>query len=740
MKRNRWRRLLPLALAILILSGCASAEEIPPAETEQEGQTEEESVPTRYTRHYGIQEKELAADHSAVLFQDGSEKGFLALISRKTGEEIPEDLKNDPDFFNDGRYDVYENELVFVNREGRQRSLKGYSPLHAPENSGDREEYFSESRARAFLLREDETVLALESSYEAWQDPRSSPHYQTELRYYLRVLERDGRERSCSELVFESEDSPNFSEAVSIGDLLAFPQGKSVQFYGTDGGKRFSVETPFPVSELCRAEERTLAVILEEGSEKWLSIVDVDARTATVPENVPGNAHAFCRGAETGQLLFLRESELFSWKQQTAQSEKLISLFTLQIDPMSVGAFYAGRDGSLHFLIHDRMDTGSVHEVYLAAMPEEVPTDRRILTLGFSGISGSLTDLILRFNGSRKDLWIETVDFRNLDGQVPASGDSVTDIVVMDEALYGELLHAGQLADLSEMFLDDPKYPERSMIASVRRGLSDGESALFRLSGVFRIESMACDRSTAGGKSSLSMEELRQILSAMPTGSSLYEPYYTSDRLLKHLAEANRLPEEEYGRTSPELRGKLEEFSRLQPEHYDYRSYAADTESMERRIYSGRLLMLQAHIGSLEELKWYDAFFPGGASFPGWPGETGSQSLFRFDESLGISSDARPEVRRAAWQFVREILSETYMQSHYGFPVREAVLNGIIIEDMENIEYLVDEKGKPELDRNGNRIERARSTWYSPEWRRHGEYALTAAQREKLMTLIRQAV
>ena len=97
-------------------------------------------------------------------------------------------------------------------------------------------------------------------------------------------------------------------------------------------------------------------------------------------------------------------------------------------------------------------------------------------------------------------------------------------------------------------------------------------------------------------------------------------------------------------------------------------------------------------------------------------------------------------LRKAAWQFVREILSENYMRSQYGFPAREAVLEKLMKEDMENIVYLLDKTGKPERDRNGKRIEQARSTWYSPEWRKHGEYALTAVQREKLLVLIRQTV
>ena len=51
---------------------------------------------------------------------------------------------------------------------------------------------------------------------------------------------------------------------------------------------------------------------------------------------------------------------------------------------------------------------------------------------------------------------------------------------------------------------------------------------------------MACDRNTVGGKTRLSLTDLRGILAGMPAGSLLYEPYYTSERLMEDLRHVNR--------------------------------------------------------------------------------------------------------------------------------------------------------------------------------------------------------
>ena len=80
------------------------------------------------------------------------------------------------------------------------------------------------------------------------------------------------------------------------------------------------------------------------------------------------------------------------------------------------------------------------------------------------------------------------------------------------------------------------------------------------------------------------------------------------------------------------------------------------------------------------------------------------------------------------------------MKSCYGFPVLQNQLAELLDEDASDIIYQVDEKGRWKRNARGERIEAARDSWFSPEWRRHYEYSLTPGQREKLMTMIENAV
>ena len=399
------------------------------------------------------------------------------------------------------------------------------------------------------------------------------------------------------------------------------------------------------------------------------------------------------------------------------------------------GAFFADSAGRLHFLLHSRDANGSgIGEEYRIASPCEIQTERLLLRVGFEQISDRLTKAILDYNRKNRTAFLEGVDFRNIGTEMTA--ENLPDLVVMDEAIYGRLLNSGCLADLLPLLQRDTTYREEGLFPGVRKALSDGSGAMRRLAASFGIETMACDRVTVSGRTQLNLSELRSLYADMPAGSTLYEPYYTAERLMDDLCAVNREALSEGENFDSALYAKLLNFSNLQPASYSYYDYASDSSSMESRIYAGKLLLLQARIASLNDLKWYDAFFDSGACFVGWPTETGSASRIFFEESLGISAGCTEKQQAAAWTFVRTLLTEAYEMACGDFPVSRRTLEKQLDEDAAAVSYKVDEQGKLETDNKGNRIEIPRDTWYSPEWRRHDFYALSNAQREKLLVLI----
>ena len=740
--RNRTANIILLAALAFGLIGCGQS-----ANIEEELPEEEKPEPRLI---YQTKTAEIAEGNEAVLFQQGCEdRGFLALINRKTGENIPPELLKDEDFVNDGRYDIFESALFRVTEKGKREKIRRYRPMAVPTDTENRKEYTSDSRPRAFRMLNSGNILCLESSYESWQDPNLSPMHQTENHYYVRVLQQNGTEISCHEIQINPEQGvPACSKTQVVGDAMAaVPQGNAVLFFNTEGVSCFSVTTPFPVKELCWLGEDRLAVVLEQNGTLWISLIDTAMRTATVPIELPPGSHDFCRGETGKSVCFLRNTEVFSLNPENGDIRKLTSLLSIGVNPSEVAAFFARGDGSLHFLQHIWQPDQTTAEHYTIAVPGLFPSEenasegsgenpaaaeeRREIKISFLRLSDRLIREIIDFNEQSASYVLLPLDYANLSPESFFTDDH--QLVVMDEAAFERFRSEKKLTDLRALMNEDPSFDEEDLFISIRRSLSDEDGALCAVSPEFRIETMAADQDAVGGRTQLSIPELQALAAELPEGGSIYEPYYTADRLLRALETVNRHDEG--------LRGVLTDFSRLQPQNYNYSNYIADTSSMESRIYDGKLLLIQAQIGTLKDLKWYDAFFPSGACcFVGWPKPDGSASILRYDELLGIGPGLDREERAEAWRFLRAALRKENRQESYGFPALREALDEMLDKDAANVVYLRDEKGRWKLDKEGERIEAARDSWYSPEWRRHYEYALTEEQREKLLTLIENAV
>ena len=722
-----WNRIESIALLTMLVfafAGCgrsANVEEAVPAE----------EVPMTQYR-FQTKTSEIAAGEEAVLFQQACEdRGFLALINRKTGENIPAEMPEDEEFVNDGRYDIYESALFRVTEKGKREKVRRYRPMAAPEDTEDRKEYYSESRPRAFRWLENGNILALESSYESWQDPTANPMQKTKNRYYVRILEKNGTEISCHEIQAEPDQGvPDCGRVQVVGSAIAaMPQGNAVLFFNTEGLTIFSVTTPFPIKELCRFGEDQLAVILDQDGRLWFSRIDIAMRTASVPLELPQGAHDFCRGEEEGTICFLRNTEVFRLSPEDGSISRVASLLSLGVNPYETAALFVRGDGSLHFLQHAWQPDQTTKELYSIASLTEEADGKREISISFLHLSDRLIREIMAFNSNSTTCLLQPVDYANLSLESFLSDEH--QLLVMDEETFKWFREAGKLADLRPMLKEDPSINEQDIFSSIRRALSDDHGVLCALPPTFRIETMAADYDAVGGRSQLSLSQLQDLAANLPADGSLYEPYYTADRLLEALQKVNQNAEE--------IIETLAEYSRQQPAQYDYRDFTADSSSMESRIYDGRLLLMQAQIGTLEELKWYDAFFPSGACFVGWPKPEGSASILRFDELLGIGSGTEADDLSAAWQFLRTVLRDEERQSRDGFPVLRESLETMMDEDAADVIYQVDEKGRWKRDAEGERIEAARNSWYSPEWRRHYEFALTGEQREKLLTMIENA-
>ena len=442
------------AMCAVLLSGCGPAvrQETEIIEEQTEAPQEEAGYET-WLQRYTVRSSSitLTGRREAVLFQQECDGGFLAYINRRVAVEIPSGYEEETEFVNDGRYDVYGNNLFIITESGKRNMIRRYRPLPAPENTEQLERFFSEMRPRAFRMRPDGSIVVLESSYESWLTTQGT---QTRDRYYVRLLKENGTAISSSEIEIQPGAGLNCSEAVLLEhDIVAVPQGQEILFIGLDGKKQFSVTAPFSIREICATRDGRLAVILQDDKLLWVSVINPGNRTAGVPQRLPEEAHGFCAGQTGDQLLYLRNSDILCLSLQNGTSEKLVSLLDVEAVPSSIGAFFAGEDGSLHFLLRGENETGASDNLYLIASPCEIPTERRLLRIGFEELSDRLLREIVAFNRQEHDFFLEAVDYRNLEAEL--TGDEPATLLVMNESLYERLETEERLADLSTLLQED---------------------------------------------------------------------------------------------------------------------------------------------------------------------------------------------------------------------------------------------------------------------------------------------
>ena len=118
-KTSAGRGLAACLLAVCALCGCVGRTE--PADSPPVLPAGTEEVTGEVFPRYEVQTVSVSKGKEAVLVQQVMGGGLLVIINRVLREEIPEELLEDPDFVNDGRYAVTEDKIFTLLPDGRRR-------------------------------------------------------------------------------------------------------------------------------------------------------------------------------------------------------------------------------------------------------------------------------------------------------------------------------------------------------------------------------------------------------------------------------------------------------------------------------------------------------------------------------------------------------------------------------------------------------------------------------------------
>ena len=684
--------------------------------------------------------------------------GFYASSSEKIGER---ELYEGEKLEYEGQLDVYGSRLYFVSKDGTLTKLEKYVPLEGPEDTEGRTNYSSGSDLSGVCLMEDGTLMVFEQIYANWFDGTADEmnaadswekwHY--ERSYFVRHLDADGGEISTNELDYQVDDSVylNFSTlyADARGNILV-PADTFLLAVAPDGSIAYQIESSDYLGGVVRLRDGSLAV--SSWGDMGMVLLPIDAENASLGEKItlPGNVYDVMPGGGDYDLCYRSGSNFYGIKLETGETEKILNWLNCDINGDYMNGMTIDADGTISgVLVSWRSDRRQTELVTLHRVPADTLPKKETLTMAVMFMPYDLSDTLIDFNRHSDTVRIEVRDYSEYNTEEDYSAGltkltteilsgKMPDILALDNLPYSQLAAKGLLEDLYPYLDQDSELSRDDFFPTVLQAM-ETRGGLYRICPSFSIQSLIGAASVVGDKPGWNYEQFREALASMPEGCAPLDQYTTRDTVLNFLIslDMNDFVDWNTGMCSFDSQEFVDilQFANSFQADFDWDNYEWSSEDdRNTRIAQGRQMLMQAGIGSIDDVLYNDMYFGGDATYIGWPTNNGiGNMLYLADGAFGMSSACSN--KEAAWEFLRTILSEDYQRGLYTLPVMKKVFDEKLQEAMTP-QYEKDENGNFKLDENGERIEIPRGGVGFGDGSTYDIYALTQEQADKLIELI----
>ena len=682
--------------------------------------------------------------------------GFYAQSWEKTGQrEIPEDAV----IRYDGEYDIFGAALFYVTFEGKATRLEAYSGVEVPENTEGRLDYFGTGSLSKLIVNDDGTLTALESLYISWFDGPESERFsdnqgeytKSEQHYYIRHLDKDGKELSTAELDYEEKDTyldlynAQFDDD---GNLVCTSETKLIGFK-PDGTQAFLIENSDYLDSLVRLKDGRLAVSVWGGMGEELHIIDVEKGELGEAIMLPRNAYSFLTGGGDYDLYYKDGMNLFGFKLGDEEGTKILNWINVDVNGNMLNGIYMDEESNIYGVLTEfSTEKANTEIVKLSLVPESSLPVKKTLTLAVMYLDYQVQQKIIDFNRHSDTTRIEVKDYSeyNTEEDYTAGLTKLTteimagnlpDLLNMDGLPYDQLANKGLLEDLYP-YLDEDKDLNRDDFFPTVLSALEVNGGLYQVAPSFQILTLIGGSSVVGNKPGWTYDEFNAALASMPAGCTPLDQYTTRDDILQRLVtlEMENLVDWSTGKCSfdgEEYVNILEFANRFQAE-FDWENYEWTTdESTEKRIAEGRQMLMAANIYSIEDMMYNDLYFGGDATYIGYPTSNGVGNMMSL--TSGFSMSAKCSDKEAAWAFLRTVLSEEYQSNIWGLPINKHAFDKKLEEAMTPT-YEKDAEGNIKLDENGEKIQVSRGGIGMADGSVHELYAMTQEQADKLIEVI----
>ena len=675
-----------------------------------------------------------------------TDEGFYLIKNEVVGQREPEEGEVAA---YEGQFDIYDQRLYFMDYEGVLTLMQDYVPAK-PDT--DHETFNNVNRA----VVTDDGIIVLEDIYESWSDAPEGvemytdewyQYYQYKETYLVRVLDKAGVEKS--RFVLNPDNNEYFwpgSLTYADGKLLVSNE-TTLYVYDLEGNLLGQSDTQHYMDSLVTTRDGRVGFASSGDSYRFCV---VDPNTLNIVQEFPcPNAWSMQAGSGDYDLYYTNGMNFFGYDLTTGTATKLFNWVNVDVDNNNINGVYVTDDGTV-LSVYNEWDSNynncETQLIRVEKKPYDAVPHKESIKLAGIYIDGNVKSAIIKFN-RQSNVRIEPVDYSeyNTDTDYTAGLTKLTTEILagqMPDILYLEQLPASQIAgkglleDLYPYLDSDSELSREALLENVLKAC-EYNGALYCTCSGFNIRTLCGAAPIVGDAPGWTYQEFEQALASMPEGCRPLTAYTTSGDILRAGLSLDIGKYVDWGTGETHFDSQefidLLHFADRFPDSFDWNDYNWEEET--NAISQGRQMLMEAYLGSFDDLYSYDVYFGGNMTYIGYPSTTGEGTGALLNLTDGYAMSASCRHKDAAWSFLRNLFTAEYQEQNrwYGFPTNRECFDKRLEEAMTPM-YETDENGNPRLDENGNKIEMSRGGW-SDGINEVQYYALTQEQADKILAV-----
>lgn len=459
----------------------------------------------------------------------------------------------------------------------------------------------------------------------------------------------------------------------------------------------------------------------DENNYTDMFIASYDVATDAVSEGIQlsdtlANAGYSCLVPGDGDILYYSDSNgVFSYNIQTKESKQIMSYINSDVATSSMNNFLILSEDQFIGFYYENSTGATKGSLFTYVNPADIK-DKKVLVVAGNYVDSSLKSRIVDYNKSNEDYRIVvkeynsyntsddyTLGVKQLNNDIISGG--MPDILVVDTNIpMDSYINKGLVANVDDLIAKDEELSKNEYLQNVWDAYRVNDK-LYNVVPSFYIGTMVGKTSIFGDRTSITMDELQNIMADVPEATALFgdtvirdnflytmmsycgsdfvdvstgKCAFDTDNFVAMLAYAGTLPEE-YG------------------EDYWGEDYWNDYQSQYR---DNRTLLDNVSISSIRDLNGViNGAFGEDVSFVGFPTDSGMGSVI-WSGYYNFALSAKSKNLDGAWDFVRYYLTQEYQDkvqdNEYNLPVLRSSFEATVATATEKPYY---------LDENGNKVE-----------------------------------